>query len=76
MNTTISLDSLWLMIQSLPLRNKKWLTERLIENVRSEEGLAEEYEPNACTVKAMQDVRAGKVTYVSSVDELFDQILG
>ncbi len=76
MNTTISLDSLWLMIQSLPLRNKKWLTERLIENVRSEEGLTEEYEPNACTVKAMQDVRAGKVTYVSSVDELFDQILG
>ena len=34
------------------------------------------FEPNACTEKAMRDVRAGKVYKAQSTDDLLKQILG
>lgn len=37
MKGTISLDSLWLAIQSLSLNNQKWLSDKLLENIREKE---------------------------------------
>ena len=36
MKATISLDSLWLVVQSLSLANKKWLFGKLQESIRAE----------------------------------------
>ncbi len=33
MKATISLENLWMTIQSLSLSNQKWLSDRLIENI-------------------------------------------
>ena len=38
MNATISMDSLWRMIQTLPLNNRKWLSAKLQESVADEQG--------------------------------------
>ncbi len=37
MRATISLDSLWATIQSLSFNNRKWLADKLQENLREEE---------------------------------------
>ena len=37
MKATISMESLWQTIQSLSPRNKKWLSDKLIEDLREEE---------------------------------------
>jgi len=37
MNATISMESLWQMIQSLSLNNQKWISDRLIENIHAKE---------------------------------------
>lgn len=39
MKATISMESLWQAIQSLPLKNKVWLSSKLIENIRDEKEL-------------------------------------
>ena len=39
MKATISMESLWQVIQSLPLKNKEWLSSKLIENIRDEKEL-------------------------------------
>ena len=39
MKATISMESLWQAIQSLPLKNKEWLSSKLIENIRDEKEL-------------------------------------
>jgi len=36
MKATISMESLWKAIQSLPLENKEWLSSKLIKNIRDE----------------------------------------
>lgn len=36
----------------------------------------EEYVPNECTVQAIRDCEEGRVTHASSVEDLFNQILG
>lgn len=39
MKATISLemDSLWQAIQSLPVKNKEWLCDKLVEDLRKED---------------------------------------
>ena len=36
MKASISMESLWQIIQSLSLKNKEWLSSKLIENIREE----------------------------------------
>ena len=36
MKTTVALENLWIYLQSLPKSNKKWLSERLIEDLAGE----------------------------------------
>lgn len=37
MATSISLDSIWRVIEALPLKNRKWLQAKLNENINNEE---------------------------------------
>ena len=39
MKASISMESLWQAIQSLPLKNKEWLSSKLIEDIRDEKAL-------------------------------------
>lgn len=36
MKTTVALENLWIYLQSLPKSNKKWLSERLMEDLAGE----------------------------------------
>lgn len=36
MKTTVALENLWIYLQLLPESNKKWLSERLIEDLAGE----------------------------------------
>lgn len=36
METTVALENLWIYLQSLPKSNKKWLAERLMEDLAGE----------------------------------------
>ncbi|MBQ0046204.1 MAG: hypothetical protein KBT33_01670 [Prevotellaceae bacterium] len=68
--TTVAMNNLWTYIESLGLsaRNRKWLAAKLVEPA--------ETELNAMTIKAIEDVKAGKTYKASSVDELLTQCLG
>ena len=70
--TTIAMNNLWTYIESLGLsaRNRKWLAEKLLAPSSSETEL------NATTIKAIEDVKAGKTYKASSVDDLLTQCLG
>ena len=39
MKATVSMELLWQTIQSLSLKNKEWLSSKLIENIRDEKEL-------------------------------------
>lgn len=70
--TTIAMNNLWTYIESLGLsaRNRKWLAEKLLAPSPSETEL------NATTIKAIEDVKAGKTYKATSVDDLLTQCLG
>ncbi len=36
MRTSAAMENLWLYLQSLPKSNKKWLSEKLIEDLKAE----------------------------------------
>ena len=38
MRATVSMELLWQTIQSLSLKNKEWLSSKLIEDIREEKG--------------------------------------
>ena len=63
MKATISLDSLWATIQSLSLTNRKWLANKLQENIHEEEET--EYiskeELLAGIRSGLQDLKAGRM---------------
>ena len=37
MNAMISMDSLWQLIQTLPLDNRKWLSSKLLDDIHKDE---------------------------------------
>lgn len=37
MNSTASLETIWQTIQALSFNNRKWISEKLIENIHEEE---------------------------------------
>lgn len=37
MKATITMEGLWKKVQTLPLNNQKWLSERLIQNIKEKE---------------------------------------
>lgn len=63
--STVQIESLWQYIQTLSLsnKNKKWLAERLLENVAADSSA------NATTLKAIKEAEEGKVTSFSSIED-------
>ena len=62
MKTTIALENLWIYLQSLPKSNKKWLSERLIEDLAGEreaEYISKE-EVLAGIDAGLKDMKAGR----------------
>lgn len=63
MNATISMEGLWEAIQSLSLNNQKWLSSKLIENIREKED--EQYiskeEVLAGIDAGLKDLKAGRM---------------
>ena len=56
MKDTISLDSLWAIIESLPLKDKKWLFAKLQENIRKEKVAIEERRQKVGKKNKVQEV--------------------
>lgn len=78
MKATISLDSLWVTIQSLSLNNRKWLANKLHENIREqeEEAYISKEEILAGIRSGLEDlkaVREGKIK-ATSMDELIKEL--
>ena len=62
MKTTIALENLWIYLQSLPKSNKKWLSERLMEDLAGEreaEYISKE-EVLAGIDAGLKDMKAGR----------------
>ena len=62
MKTTVALENLWIYLQPLPESNKKWLSERLIEDLAGEreaEYISEE-EVLAGIDAGLKDMKAGR----------------
>ena len=61
MKTTVALENLWIYLQSLPKSNKKWLSEKLIEDLKmqDEETISKE-EILAGIDRGLKDVKEGR----------------
>lgn len=62
MKTTVALENLWIYLQSLPKNNKKWLSERLMEDLAGEreaECISKE-EVLAGIDAGLKDMKAGR----------------
>ena len=60
MKGTISLDSLWQTIQSLSLSNRKWLANKLQEDIRESEEEREYIKILAGIDAGLKDLKAGR----------------
>ncbi len=61
MRTSAAMENLWLYLQSLPKSNKKWLSEKLIEDLKmqDEETIRKE-EILAGIDRGLKDVKEGR----------------
>ena len=61
MRTSAAMENLWLYLQSLPKSNKKWLSEKLIEDLKmqDEETISKE-EILAGIDRGLKDVKEGR----------------
>lgn len=73
MEATISMKQLWQTIQTLPLNNQKWLSERLIERIEEEEDdrYISKAEVLAGIDAGLKDVKAGRTR---PVEELLKEL--
>lgn len=60
MKATISMESLWQTIQSLSPKNKKWLADKLIEDLQTEEESIGKEEILAGIDAGLKDMKAGR----------------
>ena len=76
MKATISLESLWQIIQSLSKSNKKWLSEKLLEDINEEETEYISKEEILAGIDAgLKDLKAGRKTSAREfLKELRDEI--
>lgn len=52
--------------------NRRWLVDHLIESLDDDKS----YEPNETTIRAIEEVKAGKTFKAASAEDLINQILG
>ena len=77
MRATISLDSLWAIIQSLSFNNRKWLSDKLQESLREEEteyiSKEEILTGIDAGLKGLKLIREGKLD-VMSAEEFLEEL--
>lgn len=71
MTATISLDGLWIYIQSLSRTNKKWLSDKLLEDLYSDETIKTKEEILDGIVQGAREVKEGKT---HPIEELWSQL--
>lgn len=61
MRTSAAMENLWLYLQSLPKSNKKWLSDKLIEDlsVKEDDTISKE-EILAGIDRGLKDIKAGR----------------
>lgn len=70
-SNTISMNDILAMLSTLSIDNKKWLAEKLNEEVAAE--TSSSYE---CGVdEALDDIKYGRVYKASSTEDMFNKIL-
>lgn len=70
MNATISLEGLWSIIDSLSIKNKKWIADRLNKTLTSSKVSSEEEVLNGI-MRSIKEAKAGKT---SELDTIWDQL--
>lgn len=60
MKATISMESLWQTIQSLSTKNKKWLADKLVEDLKGDEEYISKEEILAGIDAGLKDLKAGR----------------
>ena len=76
MKAAISLESLWQIIQSLSKSNKKWLSEKLLEDINEEETEYISKEEILAGIDAgLKDLKAGrKTSWDEFLKEMEDEV--
>ena len=72
MRTSAAMENLWLYLQSLPKSNKKWLSEKLIEDLKMQdkETISKE-EILAGIDRGLKDMKAGRTR---PADEFLEEL--
>lgn len=68
MNATISMDGLWSIVDSLSIKNKKWLAERLTQSLSSNK-VSKEDEILSGISRSIKEARNGKTLPLDSIWE-------
>jgi len=73
MNATISMESIWQMLQTLSLNNQKWISEKLIKSIhdKEEEQYISKEEILAGIDAGLKDMKAGRTR---PIEELFKEL--
>ncbi|MDE6234769.1 MAG: hypothetical protein K2M56_03360 [Muribaculaceae bacterium] len=70
MNATISMDGLWMIVDSLSAKNKKWLVDRLLKSLST----SKESKEDAILAGIAQSAQEAKEGNVLPIDTLWNQI--
>lgn len=71
MKATISMESLWQTISSLSLNNRKWLANKLMEDI-GESRLTEE--ENIAVKKGLKEIENGKTIRIKNIHNIWESI--
>ncbi len=70
MNATISMDGLWAIIDSLSVKNKKWLSDKLLTSLSASKANKED-EILTGIARSVKEAQAGKTL---PLDTIWDQL--
>lgn len=70
MNATISMDGLWAIVDSLSLKNKKWLAEKLKISMSEASNVKEQEILDGISIS----IKEAKCGNTQSLDTLWDQL--
>lgn len=72
MKATISMESLWLTISSLSLNNRKWLAQKLMEDIEDNRLTKAE---NIAVKKGLKEIENGKTIRIQNINNMWESIL-
>lgn len=72
MKATISMESLWQTISSLSLNNRKWLAQKLMEDIEDNRLTKAE---NIAVEKGLKEIENGKTIRIQNIHNIWESIL-